>query len=98
MSNVIHLNLTLLEFTEICFLKSNFFCRFNILWIMSKYLAPDSIFQGRNNTTTIGIILRIGSENKENIQRKTQFKSSNLHIPLLQNIKQSNLNARLQIR
>ena len=88
----------LLSTVHSCFLSSDAQCGFHRFWIVCKYLTFDSVFKRRYNRTTVGIIFWIGSEYKNNIQRKSQLKTTNLNIPFLKNIKEGNLNPCLQIR
>ena len=69
-----------------CFLCGDFFANVNGLGIVCDDLTFNSVLKRGHNTTPVGVIFRVGSEDKLDVQRQPQLKSTNLDVPFLQNI------------
>jgi len=64
---------------------------------MSDDLSFDAVFERSDDVSSVCVIFRIRSKDDQLIQRNAYLESANLNITLFQNIKQSDLNARLKI-
>ncbi len=79
------------------FLLCDLLSYFQRLGVVRDNLTVDAVFQWRNNTAAIGVVLRIGRKNKLDFQRQPQLESTDLNITFLQDVEQGNLNAGLQV-
>src|SRR5260370_911759 len=66
--------------------------------IMSTNLRTNTVFERRDDASTVGIIFRVGAGDNVYIQRQTNLIPTNLHITLFHNIQQTYLNTLCQVR
>src|SRR5690606_41597540 len=64
---------------------------FNRFRIMSQDLALNTVFQWSDDASPVGIIFRVGGEDKLNIQRQTELKAPDLNVAFLQDNKERDL-------
>jgi len=60
--------------------------------IMGANLGADAVFQRRDDFSARGVILGIGGENEENIERKAQGIALNLNVAFLHDVEEADLN------
>src|SRR5690606_25634664 len=65
--------------------------------IMREDLRRDSIFERRDDASSIGVILRVRREHHEDIERKAQRKAADLHVALLEDVEEADLDARREV-
>ena len=71
---------------------------FRRLRVMGTRLRPKAVFERRDDTTTIGVVLRVGAGDEEDIQRQTDAVTPNLDVPFFHQIEETDLKPFRQVR
>ena len=93
-----HRDLHVTDRCRTCFLAHD--CDFGVdfQWIVRANLATEAVFQRRNDATAVGVILWVCRCNQQDVNRKTDLVTTNLHITFFKNVQQANLNALGKVR
>ena len=67
------------------------------LWVVSEDLGRDPVLEWGDDGSPIGVVLRVGREDHQDIEWDPDRESTNLQISFLQDIQQTDLDSRCQI-
>src|SRR6202171_5772099 len=61
-------------------------------------LRPETVLQRRDDAAAVGVVLRVGAGDDDDVDREAEFEAADLHVALFYQVQQTNLDAFRQVR
>ena len=68
------------------------------LGVVSADLRAVAVFEGRDDATAVGVVLRVGAGDDEDVEGKADAEAANLNVALFHDVEQPHLDALSQVR
>ena len=71
--------------------------RLHVVGVVRQDLRGDPVLQRRDDVAAVRVVLRVGGEDEQDVERDPHGESADLEVALLEDVQQADLDARLQV-
>ena len=70
----------------------------HVLGVVREDLRGDAVLQRRDDVAAVGVVLGVGREDEQDVERDADREAADLEVALLEDVQQADLDARLEVR
>ena len=71
--------------------------RLHVVGVVREDLRGDPVLQRRDDVAAVGVVLRVGGEHEQDVERDPDREAPDLQVALLEDVQQADLDARLEV-